>query len=152
MSLKLIGIMIIIMGVMTGGFYWYYKTSQARIEQLNQNVANLKVAVQTSESALTAINENLSRKDAEIERINKEFNLVREKKRSLEERLSKHEIGALAEGKPVLVEKTINNATGKAFRCFEILSGAELTDDERNAKDGKTFNSECPWLWPGSSN
>lgn len=151
MGFKLLGVMVVIMGVMTGGFYWYYTTSQTRIEQLNKNIATTKSALEQSEAAIESIKTSLDKRDTELERVNREFSRAREQIRSLEERLSKHEIGALAESKPKLVENAINNATDKAFRCFEILSGAELTDDERNAKDGKTFNSECPWLWPGNS-
>ncbi len=48
----------------------------------------------------------------------------------------------LAQKKPELVQRIINNASEKALRCFEILSGSELTDQERDANDGTEFNSE----------
>jgi hypothetical protein len=56
-------------------------------------------------------------------------------------------LGFLGSKKPALVEKIINAASDKVGRCFELLSGADLTDNERNAKDAKSFNSECPWLY-----
>jgi hypothetical protein len=51
--------------------------------------------------------------------------------------------------KPGLVQNTVNNATAKAGRCFELLSGAPLTAKESEAKNAKEFNSECPWLFSG---
>jgi len=61
--------------------------------------------------------------------------------------LGRHDLGNLAENKPGLVEKVVTKASAKANRCFELLSGAELTDKEKEAKNGKAFNSECPWLF-----
>jgi len=46
-----------------------------------------------------------------------------------------------------LVQRIINNASDNAMRCFEILSGSPLTDNERNAQNGQEFNSECPFLF-----
>ena len=60
-------------------------------------------------------------------------------------------LSELGSKKPGLVGKIINNASEKAGRCFEILSGAELTEKEIGAKNGKAFNSECPWLWSGNT-
>lgn len=136
-----------IMLTITGGFYWYYKDSQAKIELLTQNNAKLEVAIQTSEAAIASLQENYAAANTEIKKINEEFIAVRAQNRELIDKLSEHEIGYLASRKPVLVQNVINKATNNAMRCFELLSGATLTNAERNAKDGKTFNSECPWLF-----
>ena len=63
------------------------------------------------------------------------------------DKLRDHDIGLLGEAKPALVERIIDRASAKALRCFELLSGAELTTTERNAKNENAFNSECPWLY-----
>ena len=65
----------------------------------------------------------------------------------LEDKLRDHDIGLLGEAKPELVERIIDRASAKALRCFELLSGAELTTTERNATNENAFNSECPWLY-----
>lgn len=49
----------------------------------------------------------------------------------------------IIEAKPKLVEKIINNATDMRMRCFEIASGAALTEDEKN---GTVKNTVCPQL------
>jgi hypothetical protein len=69
----------------------------------------------------------------------------------LSDKLGRHDIGNLAENKPGLVERVINGASIKAGRCFELLSGAPLTDKEKEAENGKSFNSECPWLFDNYS-
>ena len=65
----------------------------------------------------------------------------------LSKKLGKHDLGNLGSKKPSLVERIINNASAKVGRCFELESGAKLTEKEKNAKTGKAFNSECPWLF-----
>lgn len=149
-GIKGIAISAVIIAMMTGGFYLYYKDSQNKLLLLSQNNAKLEVAIQTSEEAMAAVIADVVAANAEIKRINEQFIDVREQNRVLVDKLAKHDIGVLASRKPELVERLINNASEKALRCFEILSGAKLTDAERNAKDGRTFNSECPWLFDPS--
>lgn len=79
--------------------------------------------------------------------LQEEFIDTRRQNSELRERLGEHELSALAFAKPGLVERVINNASQKAMRCFELLSGAELTDQERGAKNAQAFNSECPWIY-----
>lgn len=141
----------LIMGVVVltiiGGFYWYYTNSQARIAALIENSAELKIAVKTNEDTIRDLQSSYAAANAELERVNEEFNAARAQNRELVDRLARHDIGYLAYNKPGLVENIINDASDKAGRCFELLSGAQLTDDERKATDGKSFNSECPWLF-----
>lgn len=130
-----------------GGFYWYYTDSQARIAALVENNAKLQLAVQTNEETIAFLQKNYAAANAELGRLNQSFAEAREQNRQLSERLADHDLGYLAANKPGLVENVINNASGKAARCFELLTGAPLTDAERNATNGQSFNSECPWLF-----
>jgi hypothetical protein len=50
----------------------------------------------------------------------------------------------LAEAKPGLVENIVNKASDNAARCFEILTGAELTESERSATKKSEINPSCP--------
>ena len=132
-----------------GLFYWYYTDTQARLMALIENNAKLEIAVQTSEAALKETQENLKKAAEEMQKINAEFQQIRAQNNVLSNKLNKHDIGVLASKKPGLVEKRINAASAKVTRCFELLSGAQLTEEEENAESDKAFNSECPWLWPG---
>ena len=147
--LGLKGIMIVgaVIATMSAGFYLYYKDSQNQIADLQTNNAKLETAVQINEETILTLQNNYKEANAELNRINTAFQEVREQNRELADRLAKHDLGFLGSKKPALVEKIINAASDKVGRCFELLSGADLTDNERNAKDAKSFNSECPWLY-----
>ena len=147
MGMKLAGVMALISFVMAGAFYWYYNDTQERMAILNENNAKLEVAVQTSEAAVEALQVDYQRASEELNKVNSEFASIRRQNQVLGDKLGRHDLGNLAENKPGLVERVINGASDKAGRCFELLSGAELTDKEMEAENGKQFNSECPWLF-----
>jgi len=147
MGMKLAGVMAILMFVTGGIFYWYYNDTQERMGILHEINADLEVAVQNNEEAIKQLNIDNQKAKAQIGKVNNEFVDIRRQNQVLADKLTKNSIGSLAQNKPVLVEKIINNATENANRCFELISGATLTDKEREAKDGKSFNSECPWMF-----
>jgi len=147
MGMKLAGVMALISFVMAGAFYWYYNDTQERMAILNENNAKLEVAVQTSEAAVESLQVDFQRANEELNKVNSEFASIRRQNQVLSDKLGRHDLGNLAENKPGLVERVINGASDKAGRCFELLSGAELTDKEMEAENGKQFNSECPWLF-----
>ena len=151
MGMKIAGIMLVVMVAMSSAFIWYYKDTQKRMQIMTENNAKLEIAVQTSEEAVQSLQRDYAAANAELGRVNTAFDAARQQNRELSNRLAEHELGMLAAEKPALVERIINNASEKAMRCFELLSGAELTESERNATNGKAFNSECPWLWSGSN-
>ena len=151
MGLKLAGVMALISFVMAGAFYWYYNDTQERMSILNANNAKLEVAIQISEDAVTSLQESYAKANEELTKVNSEFASIRQQNRVLSDKLGRHDIGNLAENKPGLVERVINGASIKAGRCFELLSGAPLTDKEKEAENGKSFNSECPWLFDNYS-
>jgi|TARA_R110000803_G_scaffold203537_1_gene269141 hypothetical protein len=151
MGLKLAGIMMIVMMAMGGIGYWYYTDTQKRMVILVANEAKATLAVQESEKAKKVMEENFKRVTQELKEVNDKFATIRASNNVLSQKLQRHDLGVLANKKPGLVQKIINRATVNANRCFEIESGAKLTEKEKNAKTGKAFNNECPWLWSGAS-
>jgi septal ring factor EnvC (AmiA/AmiB activator) len=147
MGTKLAGIMAVVTFIVCGLFYWYYNDTQERMAILNENNAKLETAVATSEAAVESLQRNYEKANEELNKVNEEFANIRKQNKTLSNKLGRHDLGNLAENKPGLVEKVVTKATKKANRCFELLSGAELTDNEKEAKNGKEFNSECPWLF-----
>lgn len=145
------GKLTLIMGVMLvstmGLFGLYYQRAEAARAILIANNAQLEVAAKTNEEAIASLQQNYARVNAELNRVNNEFAAIREQNRELSNRLAKHDLGVLGSEKPALVERIINGASDKVGRCFELLSGAELTEAERNAENARSFNSECPWLY-----
>ena len=151
MGMKLAGAMAVMMLVLCGAFYWYYNDTQERIAILNENNAKLETAVAISEETISTLQADFARANEEINRINTEFAAIRAQNNVLADKLAKHDLAVLGSGKPSLVERLVNRGTVNAGRCFEILSGAQLTDKEKEATNGEEFNRECPWLWPGAT-
>jgi len=151
MGLKLAGIMMIVMMAMGGIGYWYYTDTQQRMVILVANEAKATMAAKESEQAKKIMEENYQRVTQELKEVNDKFATIRASNNVLSQKLQRHDLGVLANKKPGLVQKLINRATVNANRCFEIESGAKLTEKEKNAKTGKAFNNECPWLWSGAS-
>lgn len=147
MGMKLAAIIGALLLTMSALFYWYYNDSQSRMTILNQNNARLEIAVQTNEQTIASLKSNIESINITLTRVNTAFSAARVENTLLTDRLAKHELGVLAATKPALVEGIINKASDKASRCFELLSGSPLTDKEKDAKNAKSFNSECPWLW-----
>jgi len=145
--MQVTGIMFVLLLVMGGGTYLYYKDTQQRIGILQQNNSKLEVAINLSEETLSSLQADYELVSQKITEVNSEFANIRAQNQVLADKLETHDIGILGVSKPELVAKIITIASDKAGRCFEILSGASLTDKEMEAKDGNSFNSECPWLW-----
>ena len=147
MGTKLAGIMAVVTFIVCGLFYWYYNDTQERMAILNENNAKLETAVATSEAAVKSLQRDFEKANKALNEVNQKFANIRRQNKTLSNKLGRHDLGNLAENKPGLVEKVITKASGKANRCFELISGAELTEKEKEATNGKSFNSECPWLF-----
>lgn len=145
--MNLTGIFFITTALTSGAFYWYYNSSQETIKVLTANNSKLEVAIQTSEETVKVLQESMEKVNEELSRVNTDFAKTRSQNSVLSKKLAKHDLNYLAVSKPGLVEPIINRASTKAGRCFEILSGSELTEQEKGATSAKQFNSECPWLW-----
>ena len=143
MGAKLALVMFVLMCAMGGGVYWYYNDTQERIAILTENNAKLETAVETNEQALAAQTAAFAEMQQENQRLQKEFAEISDRNRALENRLSRHDIGASGVAKPTLTEKVLNNATANAQRCMEIFSGAPLTDKELSATKPSEINPEC---------
>lgn len=141
-----IGIAVFIASLL-GGFYWYYQSSQETIAQLSRDNSRLLTVTTIQHDAIQLLEESTERMNQQLVTINRELSDTRQQNRQLVDRLARHDISALARARPGLVERTINNATEQANRCFELLSGAELNEREQNATTAREFNSECPFLF-----
>jgi len=143
MGAKLALVMFVLMCAMGGGAYWYYNDTQEKIKILTENNAKLESAVETNEQALaaqTAAFESMQKQNAKLQA---EWTEINNRNRSLENRLSRHDIGASGVAKPSLTEKILNNATKNAQRCLEIFSGSPLTEKELSATKPSEINNEC---------
>lgn len=144
----------ILIAILSGAAYYYYTTTQDRIATLTANNATLAANVQTLTSAneqnvatIEDLQAEYTRVQEDYSRVQSEFQIIRSQNNELRERLGRHELDALAASRPGLVERTIDNATENALRCFELMSGSPLNERELAATNERQFNSECPWVF-----
>jgi cell division protein FtsB len=142
-------ILLVVIAVGGSGGYLYYQDSQKKIAILTENNAKLEIAIATSEAAIKSMQQDFAKVAEENKRINESYAEIRRQNNRLSSKLADMDLGLLAAEKPDSIDRAVNRGTVNALRCFELLSGAKLTEEEQNAPDGKTFNKECPWLWPG---
>jgi chromosome segregation ATPase len=142
-------VLILTMLAGAGGLYTYVTNLQKTAEIHRLNAEKLEVAVAQNEEALRVQKENYEALQKNLEEVNEEFQAARAQNSVLTTKLAEHDLNALAAERPDSITRLVNRGTKNAGRCFEILSGAPLNDKEKEAKSAKSFNNECPWLWPG---
>lgn len=117
----------VVIMTMAGGFYLYYKDSQARMAILIENSAKMELAVQTQSLAIAQL-ESDAKKFADL---NKELTLNMQKaeeyKDTLISKLRRHDLTRLSEQRPGMIEKRINDATNKLFRDLEEITAHSST-------------------------
>jgi septal ring factor EnvC (AmiA/AmiB activator) len=147
MGMKLAGVMFLIMCAMGGIGYWYYNDTQERMAILQENNAKLEIAVATNEQALESLQADYASAQNEIASLNDAYTAIRRQNQQLADKLQEIDLTAAAIANAEGIERAVNRGTENAGRCFELLSGAELTEKERTAQNDIAFNKECPWLY-----
>jgi len=127
-----------------GSAYWYYSWSQEEIKILNVNNALLETAVAAQTEAIESMEIDALNVGKQIVLVSGQFREARHENNVLRAKLAKHDVAFLAEKKPGLIQKIVNKGTDDVGRCFEILSGAELTEQEKTATKKSQINSSCP--------
>ena len=135
------------MCVMGGIGYWYYNDTQERMAILQENNAKLEIAVETNEAALESLEASYASAQNELSSLNEAYTSIRRQNQELADKLQQIDLTAAAIANAAGIERAVNRGTENASRCFELLSGAELTEKERTAQNGIAFNKECPWLY-----
>lgn len=122
-----------------------------KIEILQANNAALDLAVKTNEETINTLQNEYRIIQETNAQVNQAYAEIRRQNNYLMDKLGEHDIGALAAARPESIQRLINSGTANAGRCFEILSGSPLTEEEKNARNATAFNNECPWLWADPS-
>ena len=119
---------IIVVGLLGGAAYgakYYYDTTQNTIAQLRDNNAKLEVANETNQATIDKMG-------ADAQRLNNLTNqLVQDLQKSekygdeLRNTLNKHNLTHLANKKPGLIEKRMQNATDKLWDDLESNTSSD---------------------------
>jgi septal ring factor EnvC (AmiA/AmiB activator) len=116
--------------------------------QLQANISIYKNAIQTQEDTINYLQEQQKKRAEEFLRIESTFAKIRADNQDMSDKLGNLEASLNAAENPQAAEIIINDISNNMNRCFELLSGAPLKEEEKKAKNANEFNSECPWLYP----
>ena len=140
---------LIIMGVIGAvgyGGYLYYKDTQQRIATLTDNNAKLEVAVQISEDSVELLQDDIT-KNAELNReLQSQLQVAEQYGDQLRNTLRKHNLTHLANKKPGLIERKMQNATNRLWNDLADITNpdkrvqsdaaAKGSDGNKNSEDG----------------
>ena len=145
-SIRLVMVGLLITGIAGAGVY---------VMKLRSDNAILKANQVKLEEAVSSQKELIAKQQADFKEIlaaNKKMNeLVSVLKKDLDDldnRFNKdgRDFGKIAIEKTDAINRIINKGSDNASRCIEIASGAELTEEERNATKKSEINRECPGI------
>ena len=125
MGFKLAFMSFVIMAVMAGGFYLYYKDTQEKIAILHQNNAKLDSAVQTQKVTITSMEENFSKQAELVGTLQNKLSAAEDGYKKLSSKLRRHDLEELSRAKPSLMEKKINRGTTRLINELEEISGVK---------------------------
>jgi len=124
--------LIVILGLL-GGAAWaaksYYVQTQMTIAQLRENNAKLEVANEENQATITKMQENNVRLNALTDQLNKDLRKSEVYGDELRETLNKHNLTHLANKKPGLIEKRMQNATDKLWVDLESATSDNATPE-----------------------
>ena len=133
MGLKLAGVMLVLMLAMAGAFKWYYDSTQARITTLVENQAKLETAVKISEDSIKLMREE-SEKNAKLtQQLQADLQKAEKYGDQLRNTLQKHNLTHLAETKPGLIEKRMQDATNKLWSELRSITDPNGVRDTEQA-------------------
>ena len=113
---------------------------------LKENAIKLESAVAEQQELITQQKEDFKEILAANQKMNELVSVLKKDLEDLDKRFNKknRDVGKLAIQKTKSIERITNGASALATRCIEIASGAELTEEEKNATKKSEINSECP--------
>ena len=128
--IKLYGIIILvaILGGVGYGAKYYYDTTQNTIAQLRENNAQLEVANETNQATIAQMTEDTVRLNALTDQLNADLRKSEAYGDELRETLNKHNLTHLANKKPGLIEKRMQNATDKLWDDLESVTSDNTTN------------------------
>ena len=123
MGMKLAGALLIVIAVMAGGFYLYYKDSQKKIAILTENAAKAELAVETQKAAISAMEENMNKQAQLVGDLTSKLSDAEIGYKKLASKLRRHDLEELSRAKPKDMERRINRGTKRLIIELEEISG-----------------------------
>ena len=121
-----------------GGGYVYVQKLQSDLETARANVARMEVAVQTSEASLKLEREEAARMSELNMKLTTDLQKAEQYGDELRATLQKHDLTHLANKKPGLIEKRMQDATNKLWVDLTAITdpnGVQQPVDSARTKD-----------------
>ena len=110
----------------TGGVgYMYVQKLQSDLETARANVAKMEVAVATAEASIATLQANAAKMAELNQNLQADLQKAEAYGDDLRQKLSRHNLTALALSKPGLLEGKMNGATAKLWRELEQDTGGD---------------------------
>ena len=120
--------LVFIMLAGAGGGLFYVKQLQSNLEIARLNNAKLEAAVEISEQSLATVKADNIRLNGLTDTLNVELRKAETYGDELRATLQKHNLTHLAEKKPGLIEKRMQNATDKLWDDLESITSDTPTE------------------------
>jgi len=124
--------MIFVIALLGGAAYaakYYYDTTQATISQLRENNAKLEVANEENQQTIKKMGEDAIRLNALTDQLGEDLRKAEEYGDELRNTLNKHDMTHLANKKPGLIEKRMQDATDKLWGDLESVTSDNTTSE-----------------------
>ena len=124
--------MIFVIALLGGTAYaakYYYDTTQATISQLRENNAKLEVANEENQQTIKKMGEDSKRLNALTDQLSADLRKAEKYGDELRNTLNKHDMTHLANKKPGLIEKRMQDATDKLWGDLESVTSDNTTSE-----------------------
>lgn len=149
---------VVLIAAVASGVFYVKHNERVKEQLLAENaklVANAEIykdALNTQEQTIEYMQKEQIRRAEEFLKIESTFAVIRDDNQVLNDKLLNLEESLDAVSNPQAAEVVLNQISNNMNRCFELLSGASLTEAEREAKNASEFNPECPWFYTDRTN
>ena len=133
--------MILVILAAAGGGILYVKKLQSDLETARANVAKMEVAVQTSEASLKLEREESQRLGELNNTLQNDLQKAEQYGDELRATLQKHNLTHLANKKPGLIEKRMQNATNKLWDDLESITDPNANNGMQSTETGTADTS-----------
>jgi len=147
MGLKIAAVMGVVILVLLGGFYAYFKYSQDRIQVLMADNAKLETAVKLNEETIKVMRARAEQQAKQVVELQQGLNAANAARKDLEKKFREHDLEALARENSKALELRMNRATSRVWEDLETITGAPpaqqtpSTGDQKPPTKSKTFKS-----------
>lgn len=136
-----IAILLFVIGSVGAGFF-YVKKLQSDLETARANVAKMEVAVQTGEASLQLLQDETKRLNELTAELGSELRKAEEYGDELRNTLQKHNLTHLANKKPGLIEKRMQNATNQLWDDLAVITDPNGLQQSDAGTEGSNSNED----------